>query len=205
MLIDSSTLTAFVFTCLIIELTPGPNMAYLAILAAAENKRVAFSAVAGVAAGLLFIGLAASTGLATLLSQSDLLYHGLRWAGVLYLLWLAWEGWRGEKETSPAKASAFEAAYFYRGFITNLLNPKAMLFYVAILPGFLDVEKNLIIQAAALTVVYVCVATAIHSLIVLASHASRRFFASQNPFYVRRVSSLLLVAVAIWFAWKTGN
>lgn len=203
MFIEASVLLTFVFTSTIIELTPGPNMAYLAILTTAEGKRAGFSAVAGVAVGLLIIGLAASAGLATLISQSNVLYQSLRWAGIAYLLWLACEGWQEDRETSPGKAAAFQVTYFYRGLITNLLNPKAILFYVAILPSFLDINQDLIKQATALTIIYVCIATAIHTLVVVAAHASRRFFASRNPLYVRRISSLLLVLVATWFAWKT--
>jgi len=202
MFIEASTWLAFSVTSLIIELTPGPNMAYLAILTTAEGKRAGFSAVAGVAAGLLLIGLAASAGLATLISQSDVLYQGLRWGGVLYLLWLAWESWQEERETSPSRTDAFQSRYFYRGLITNLLNPKAMLFYVAILPEFLDIKENLIEQAVILTVIYVGIATVIHILVVMAAYTSRRFFAGRNPFYVRRASSLLLVLVAMWLALK---
>jgi threonine/homoserine/homoserine lactone efflux protein len=134
------TLLAFAITCLVIELTPGPNMAYLAVLSAREGRRAGFAATLGVALGLLIVGLAAALGLTAAITSSRLLYEGLRWAGVIYLLWLAWEGWRAENETSPGKAvvDPADSKFFLRGLITNLLNPKAGIFYIAVLPTFVD-------------------------------------------------------------------
>ena len=81
-------------------------MAYLAVLSATMGRRAGFAATAGVAFGLLIVGLGAALGLAAVISNSRWLYEALRWGGALYLLWLAWEGWRGEEETSPGKAGA---------------------------------------------------------------------------------------------------
>ena len=66
--IDAQTLAGFALTSLIVELTPGPNMAYLALIAATEGRRPGFAAVAGVALGLGVLGLAAGFGLATLIA-----------------------------------------------------------------------------------------------------------------------------------------
>ena len=112
-------------TCFVIELTPGPNMAYLAVLSASTGRRAGFAATAGVALGLLIVGLAAALGLAALIASSRPLYEALRWAGVFYLFWLAWEGWRGE-DTSPIEANVIpdDSRFFLRGLVTNLLNPK---------------------------------------------------------------------------------
>ena len=91
------TLSAFAVTCLVIELTPGPNMAYLAILSATKGRRAGFAATLGVALGLSIVGLAAVLGLTALIANSRMLYEILRWGGVVYLLWLAYEGWYGEE------------------------------------------------------------------------------------------------------------
>ena len=92
-------------------------MAYLAVLNATAGRRAGLAATLGVALGLLIVGLAASLGLTALVANSRVLYEGLRWGGVLYLLWLAYEGWRGEEETSPGKATvaAPGSKYFVRG------------------------------------------------------------------------------------------
>jgi threonine/homoserine/homoserine lactone efflux protein len=204
--IGSGTLLAFIFTCLVIELTPGPNMAYLAVLSASRGRRAGFAATLGVALGLLIVGLAAALGLTAAFASSRMLYEGLRWAGVLYLLWLAWEGWRGEEETSPGKAAvdARDSKYFVRGLVTNLLNPKAGIFYVAILPTFVDETRALIVQTVTLSVVYVMVATAVHSIVVLLADAARPWLEDEHrSTLVRRALSVLLVGIAAWLLLAT--
>ena len=199
--ITLGTLLAFTVTCLVIELTPGPNMAYLAVLSATKGRRAGFAATLGVALGLLVVGLAAALGLTALIASSRWLYEALRWGGVLYLLWLAYEGWRGDAETSPGAATveASDSKYFVRGLITNLLNPKAGIFYIAVLPTFIDEMRPLTAQAASLSVVYVTVATLVHSAIVLLADAARPWLEDERrSTIVRRAFSLLLVGIAVW-------
>ena len=200
------TLLAFVLTSALIEMTPGPNMTWLAIVAVTEGRKPGFAAVAGVALGLAGIGLAAALGLAALIAASPLSYQFLRWAGVLYLLWLAWDGWRGPGGTAdgPDADAMRLAIQFRRGLITNLLNPKAAVFYVAVLPGFLDPVAPVLGATLTLTLIYVAVATAIHAGIVAAAGTARSWL--EHPAReqaVRRVLSAGLALVALWFAWKT--
>lgn len=199
---------SFVMTCLIIESTPGPNMAYLAVLSAGNGRKAGFAATLGIALGLLIIGIAAALGVATLISNSELAYQLLRWGGVGYLLWLAWDGWRVEPETSPGKMDgpAEYAKFFRRGLIVNLLNPKAAVFYVAILPGFITASSSAVMQAVTLTVSYVIVATAMHSLIVALAGTAQKFLEDRKRRLIaRRVLSVALAAIALWFAVTTGK
>src|SRR5689334_24691234 len=95
------SLLAFALTCLIVEITPGPNMAYLAALSLSRGAAMGLAAVAGVALGLSVYGVAAAFGVAAIIENSPILYEALRWAGVLYLLWLAWEAWSTADDIAP--------------------------------------------------------------------------------------------------------
>ena len=196
---------SFVVTCVVIELTHGPSMAYLAVLSAANGRRAGYAATLGIALGLLLIGLAAALGVATLISHSPLAYEILRWGGVAYLLWLAWDGWRDETETSPGTTDVQQQhrKFFRRGLIVNLLNPKAAFFYVAILPGFIVVDHAAVLQAVMLTVTYVLVATTIHTVIVTLAGSIQAFLTTgQRRLILRRFFSLLLVGIALWLGWS---
>jgi threonine/homoserine/homoserine lactone efflux protein len=202
------TLGAFVLTCAVIEVTPGPNMAYLAVLSAANGRRAGFAATLGIALGLLIVGIAAAFGLAAMIANSRLLYSALRWGGVAYLFWLAWEGWRDALVTPAAAthAAVVDRTVFRHGLMTNLLNPKAAIFYVAVLPTFVDAATRVLGQTLALSVLYVAIATAIHSTIVALAGLVQPFMeAPQRRQMVQRGLSLALAIIAVWFATSTAK
>jgi threonine/homoserine/homoserine lactone efflux protein len=203
--IPADRLLAFVLLSTVIELTPGPNMAYLAVVAATEGRRPGYAAVGGVALGLAAVGIAAALGLAAMINASPAAYQTLRWAGVLYLLYLAWDGWRGDGDsTGFARPGSDLALYFRRGLITNLLNPKAAIFYVAVLPGFVTPGGPVLAETVILSLAYVIVATLIHGGIVTLAGAARELLEDpRREAIVRRALSVALALIAVWFAWKT--
>jgi threonine/homoserine/homoserine lactone efflux protein len=205
-----SPLLTFVLTALVIEITPGPNMTYLAALSLSHGTRTGFAAVAGIALGLMTYGGIAALGLAAAIDHSPLLYGLLRWGGVVYLLWLAWQSWSSERETTSDAVDDGEGRpwpAFRRGLITNLLNPKAAVFYVAVLPEFIQADgRGVFTQTLLLSVVYVGIATAIHSGIVAMAGALQTTVAAANRRrLIRRALALVLVGIAIWFALTTGR
>jgi threonine/homoserine/homoserine lactone efflux protein len=199
-------LLSFAVTCLVIELTPGPNMAYLAVLSASEGRRAGLAATAGVALGLLLLSLAAALGLSAIITQSPTAYAVLRWSGVAFLLYLAWEAYSAAGETSPAHFGDHEnlARYFQRGLVNNLLNPKAALFYVAILPSFVDASRPVIAQTAGLSLVSVVIATFVHAVIVALAGAAQPWLQEgSRARAMRRVMAVLLAGIALWLAAVT--
>ena len=202
-----TTLLAFVLASLIIEATPGPNMTYLIAISLHRGRRVGLAAVAGIALGLAAVGIAAALGLTAIISESDLLYETLRWAGVVYFIWLAVEMWRG-KEEAPSVASdghlkAMRTA-FRRGLITNLLNPKAAIFYMVALPTFVHHGGSVLRQTLMLTAIYVAVATVVHTVLALLAGASNSLVGGKaRQQKVRRALAIALLLVAIWVAVST--
>ena len=199
----------FLLAVLLLELTPGPNMAYLATLAVSRGRAAGLIATAGVAFGLAVHATVAGLGAGVLIQQYSLLYDVLRWIGVGYLLYLAWEGWRTEKEISPERAdlAIMVGPLFLRGFISNVFNPKSILFFVSVLPTFVAAESSapsLTIQMAVFGILYVGIATAVHaSIVVLAARLRPWLVEGPRQQTVRRILSVLLAFVAIWLAWTT--
>ena len=203
--LSTGTFLSFALACLLIELTPGPNMTYLALVSASDGRRAGFATVAGIALGLAVIGGIAAFGVAELIQASRFLYEGLRWAGVLFLLYLAWEGWTAGSDVASAGGGA-NGRYFTRGLVTNLLNPKAAIFYVAVLPTFVDAGRPILAQTVLLTTVYVAIATGIHGMIVVLAGSLEPFLNDpRRERFSRRLLSALLALVAFWFAWSTAR
>ena len=201
---DLSPVLAFAVTAAILELTPGPNMTYLATLSLTHGVRTGLAAVAGIALGLGTYGVVAALGLAAVISHSPLLYELLRWAGAAYFLWLAWDSWASERETSPepsANQSDEPRQAFQRGLITNLLNPKAAIFYVAVLPEFVEMKGGSVVaQTLLLSLIYVLIATLVHVTIVALAGALQPLVAvPARRRLIRRASALIFVAIATWF------
>lgn len=205
----TSPLLAFALTALVIEITPGPNMGYLAVLSVARGWAVGVAAVIGVGLGHAVYGVAAALGVATAIDNSPLLYEALRWGGVAYMLWLAWEAWSTEAETSPDVVDDDDhhvQQAFTRGLITNLLNPKAAVFFVAVVPSFVRPEGSVVIQTLLLSAIFVGVATAVHLTIVLLATRVQGYAADpsrRRP--IRRTLALILVAIAAWLAYSTAR
>ena len=198
-------LWAFVLASLLIELTPGPNMTWLAMMAVVEGRLRGYAAVAGIALGLALLGAAAAIGLAEIVRTSKTLYEVLRWAGVAFLLYLAYDGWRGEAAAAQEGIAAGLGRAFLRGLMTNLLNPKAAIFYIAVLPAFVAKDLPPAPQIGALTLAYVGVATAVHAgIVTLCGTLQNLTRASGRERLVRRGLSLALAGVALWFAWSTA-
>ncbi|MCA0031404.1 LysE family translocator [Mesorhizobium sp. B263B2A] len=203
--LSTSTFLSFVLASFLIELTPGPNMTYLALVSASDGRRAGFATVAGIATGLAIIGGIAALGVAELIQASSLLYEGLRWAGVLFMLYLAWDGWTTETGALSAQEDS-GSKYFTRGLVTNLLNPKAAIFYVAVLPTFIELERPIFAQTFLLTGTYVVVATLVHGTIVVLAGTLEPFLNDPHRERIaRRSLSGLLALVASWFAWSTAR
>jgi len=207
--VAAAILPPFIIASILIELTPGPNMAYLAQVALDRGRLAGLAVVAGVALGLTIIGALAALGLGALIDSNEWVYQALRWAGAAYLLWLAWDAWQAasQEEAGMAPPSARIGTLFSRGLIANLLNPKAAVFYVAMLPQFLRPELgSLGWQLGVLTAAYVIAATLIHALVVLLADAARRSLIDEaRMLVVRRFLALSLVAVAVWFLAGTAR
>jgi threonine/homoserine/homoserine lactone efflux protein len=203
---DTTTLVAYFLTALAIELTPGPNMAYLALVGVSRGRRAGFMAVLGVALGLALLGALVGIGLGSLILENRLVYEILRWAGAAYLVWLAWDGCREARGQADAgDLPDRPITYFRRGFVTNLLNPKAALFFVTVMPGFIAAGQPLLAQTTLLVALYVAAATLIHAAIVLLAATLQPVFTHPR---LRRgaaaVFALALVGVAVWLLLKTG-
>lgn len=198
----SAGFAEFLVAAIVMEITPGPNMTWLALLSAREGRIAGLQAVAGIASGLALLAIIAATGVSALISAWPALYEALRWAGVAFLLYLAWEAWVGEtdsgKREDPGK-------HFWRGLVVNLLNPKAAAVFVVMIPGFAGPNPSVPLLVT-MTVIYLAIATLAHALIVaFAGNFQKAMADPKREVVVRRIFAVALAGVAIWFAFTSGR
>ena len=196
---------AFLIALTIVELTPGPNMGWLATLSARAGFKAGLRAMLGVTLGLALQVVAAVVGLSAILVGSPVLYESLRWAGVAFMLFLAWESWMDGRDPSPG--IVHQRGNFRHGLIANLLNPKALIFYIAVLGQFADPARgSLAIQTIVLGSIHLVLATAVHLfIIVMGARLGDALERWRTSLIVRASFSAALVLIAIWLAVSTGR
>lgn len=201
-------LLPFLVAVAIIELTPGPNMGYLAVVAGRSGRRAGMAVVAGVTLGLTVYLAASIFGLAEAALRWPWVYETLRWAGVAYMVWLAVDTWR---DAGPVEGPLPEAGgLFLRGLVNNLLNPKAAVFYVAVLPSFIRPEAGPpVLQALALGGIHLFVSVVVHSGIVWTASRAGRVLSTTVTFRQsvrrQRFFAVALLAIAAWLAVSSGR
>jgi threonine/homoserine/homoserine lactone efflux protein len=133
-------LALFVGAALLLNLTPGPDMLFVAGTSAARGRRAGLLAALGVGAGCLFHTLLAAVGLSALLAASELAFNAVKWAGAGYLVWTGLQmlSVRRREPVAASDEPARGGHPFWQGALTNALNPKVALFFLAFLPQFID-------------------------------------------------------------------
>ena len=141
---DAATLGVFMAATLALNLAPGPDMLYVSTRSLAQGRRAGIVSALGIAVGAVVHTLAIASGLTALLHAVPLAYDAVRLAGAAYLIWLGIQALRapGSASGRPQLAPASHWAIFRQGMITNLLNPKVALFFLAFLPQFVDASRG---------------------------------------------------------------
>ncbi|MFH8465472.1 LysE family translocator [Streptomyces sp. NPDC017991] len=140
-MVDTSLYAAFLVAALALVVSPGPDMMFIVAMGGRGGPVTGVMAAAGVATAMLVHSVAAMLGLSALFTALPTLYHVLRWAGAAYLLHLAVKAFRDRSvpvEEDAAAVGPGRRRAFWQGAVTNLLNPKVILFNVAFLPQFVD-------------------------------------------------------------------
>ncbi len=197
---EVQTVLSFLVTALILELTPGPNMAWLALLSATAGRGAGLAAVAGITLGLAVQALLTALGVAAAIAAWPWLYQVLHLAGVGYLLWLGWESWRDAGTPAHHLPGGGETGTdgFRRGLISNILNPKAAVFFVTVLPGFLRPGDGTA-ETLTLSALYLAVATLVHGGLVAAAGGAQGLLADPAvSVRMHRVQAFAMAGVALW-------
>lgn len=197
---------AFALVALGLVLTPGPNMIYLVSRSISQGPAAGLVSLGGVALGFVVYMLSAALGITALVIAVPYAYDALRIAGALYLLYLAWQAVR------PGGRSPFQVRelpkdgprkLFVMGLVTNLLNPKAAVLYLSLLPQFIDPKLgNVLGQSLALGFTQIAISLSVNAMIALASGSIALFLARRPAWAVvqRWLMATVLAGLAVRMA-----
>ena len=141
---DLNSLLVFVTAGLLLNLTPGPDVLYIVGRSLSQGRAAGVVSALGISTGCLFHIVAATCGLSALLLALPLAYEAVRYAGAAYLVWLGVKALRSKSGALQVRAMERTplGAIFRQGVITNVLNPKVALFFLAFLPQFADPARG---------------------------------------------------------------
>jgi threonine/homoserine/homoserine lactone efflux protein len=142
-----SRLLEYIIAAMIIILAPGPSVLFVIARAIAWGRKVAVFTVAGNVTGAFFLSSLVAFGLGPILSRSDLAYSAVQWGGGGYLVYLGINAIRARQiAAADMKSQGSVVPTFWRsardGFWVGALNPKGLVFYAAVLPQFVDIERG---------------------------------------------------------------
>jgi len=173
---------AFLGVVVIAYAIPGPDFAVI-LRSATRGWRSGMAAALGALSGLCVHMLIAAVGLSVLLARSPEALTTIKWAGAAYLVWLgvgpiraSFRADHGEEAPSPVSTSKA----FVQAMLTNLLNPKAILFFASVIPQFVVGGTSTTLQVLALGTVDVATGLVFYSLLVSAAAALSAWFARPN-------------------------
>ncbi|HCL67286.1 MAG TPA: lysine transporter LysE [Rhizobium sp.] len=203
---SSSSLIAFSLIALGMVLTPGPNMLYLVSRSICQGPMAGLVSLGGVALGFVFYMLSAALGITVLVMAVPFAYDVLKFAGAAYLLWLAWQAVR------PGGRSPFQVRdlpkdsprkLFMMGLVTNLLNPKAAVLYLSLLPQFVDPDQgSVLLQSVILGFTQISISVSVNAMIAVMAGSIALFLAGR-PFWMvvqRWLMGTVLAGLAVRMA-----
>jgi threonine/homoserine/homoserine lactone efflux protein len=135
---DPAVLSAFIIAGLLLNLTPGADFLFISASGISGGPRIGMAAGLGVNIGITLHVLLAAAGVSAVLLAYPASYTAIKYLGAAYLAYLAVQAWRSTGDIGKGQAAPSVRAAIKRGFLTNVLNPKTMLFIFAFIPQFTD-------------------------------------------------------------------
>jgi threonine/homoserine/homoserine lactone efflux protein len=193
---------AYLFACILIAIVPGPTVTVIIANSLKHGARAGMLNVAGTQLGLALMMLTLVVGLSSVIAAMGWLFDWLRYAGAAYLVWLGWKLLRSPEAISQVdkNASAPRGGFFLQGFLVIMANPKALLFFGAFIPQFIDPNGNYVAQIALLGITAMAVALVSDGAYAVLTGRAGVMLTKKRVRLVSRLSGACLIGGGVWLA-----
>ncbi|MEM7463937.1 MAG: LysE family translocator [Pseudomonadota bacterium] len=208
---ELSTLLLFAITCLALNASPGPDMLLVATRSAAQGKAAGFATYLGIAAGGYCHAMALALGLSQLFLAVPGAYDFVRLVGAAYLLYLAWQAFTSKESILQAPEENTSRSFrnlFFQGMLTNILNPKIALFFLALFPQFIEPSQgSVVFQILLLATILNTTGLMVKSIVILlASKAGAAITSSKRTAKIAKYfTGLVFTGLAARLAFDTSK
>jgi threonine/homoserine/homoserine lactone efflux protein len=197
---------AYIVACFVIALVPGPTVTVIVANSLAHGSRAGLLNVAGTQLGLALMMAILVVGLSSVIAAMGWLFDWLRWAGAAYLVWLGWKLLRApEAMVDIQKSSVPKGGFLLQGFLVLMANPKALLWFGAFIPQFIDPTGNYVGQIVVLGVTAMAVALVSDGAYAVVTSRASAMLSRKRVRLVSRLSGGFLIGGGIWLALTRGG
>ena len=183
---DLQTIPLFLAAALVVAITPGPGIFYVAARTLAGGRSEGLASSVGLGLGGLVHVLAGAAGLSVLVMASAEAFTALKIVGGLYLIWLGLKTWREARIAPPDEVKTTGARRAFReGIVVEALNPKTAAFFLAFIPQFVDPSANVAMQFVLLGSISVALNTSADLIVTYWAARARAEFA-RRPLFITR-------------------
>lgn len=204
-MIEPAKFALFIGVSWALIISPGPDMIYVISRGMAHGRRAGMLSAVGVVCGILVHTTAAAFGLTLILQTSALAFSFVKFVGAAYLLYLGARAWRAQStfRLEPAASAATSNALFWQGVLSNVLNPKIAIFFLAFLPQFVDRGGgHITLQMVILGLTFACFGLCFLLVVGYSSGTLGRWL-TYRPHYAQffqRLAGAILIGLGIRLA-----
>ncbi|QQR89701.1 MAG: LysE family translocator [Myxococcales bacterium] len=206
--LDLTYWIVFISAAVALNLSPGPDLIYVLSRTVAQGRKVGLASSVGVCTGALVHVAAAAFGLSAILASSAVAFAAIKYAGAVYLCYLGIKAWRHAGSGfhfSQAKDEGLSVlAAFKQGALTDILNPKVAIFFMAFLPQFVRPDAgNPQVQIVVLGLLVIGLALASDSILILLAAKATDFFRNDSRFtrILDRTLGTILIGLGLRLAF----
>jgi threonine/homoserine/homoserine lactone efflux protein len=188
----------YVLACLVVAIVPGPIVTLIVANSVAHGPRAGLLNLAGAQLGNALVVSIVVVGLASILATMSWWFEWLRLAGAAYLVWI---GWKLLRSSGIAELKSVpRGGFVLQGFLVLLSNPKALLFFGAFIPQFVDPRGDYVVQVVLLGATFMVVAAMTDGAYALLSGRARALVAGGHARFAGRLGGCCLIGGGVWLA-----
>ncbi|WP_407637768.1 LysE family translocator [Afifella pfennigii] len=197
---ELSTFLTYLAACIAIVIVPGPTVTVIIANSMRHGARAGLLNVAGTQAGIAIMLLVLAFGLSTVVAFLGEAFFWLKLVGAAYLVWLGIKLLRSDGRLGGGDAAGKSRNWFWQGFIVIWSNPKALFFFGAFIPQFVDPSGSTVLQTVFLGLVFMAVATILDGAYALAAGRTGLLLSRRNVRLVEVFGGTCLVGGGLWMA-----
>lgn len=197
---------AYVAACILITIIPGPTVTLIIANSLTHGTRAGLLNVAGTQLGLAVMLGVLMVGLSSVIATMGVWFDWLRIAGAVYLVWLGWKLFRADGGLAEVgRTPKPRGGFLLQGFLVLMSNPKALLWFGAFIPQFVDPNGNYIIQLTILGLTAMASAALTDGAYAILGGRTRRFMSAQRIKWAQRLSGIFLIGGGVWLAFTRAR